>query len=318
MASEFNEFWNNTNNYHLYQEYYNRINFEQRLNLNEENSYRTHHQNTYQIQNIPYRNDNHMYYNQTPYIKSEEPSSCQLKSLQSCLENPLSSPPSTPNSSTNRNECAPKYPYETFKPCSFNEINQPEELILESPPKTPSSSSTRQEIKPSSPKEANDSPALRALLTRKDKNKTNVYQNNQKEINFTNYYEKANYYSSSFCNSPQNSYDSSECKEVTSPPMAARDGVNRESASSSQGAMVTETTTEYATTQQNVVKMAMREADIFPWMKCGKGITIIFLFKHFIKFPLVSVTLKLSSSYQISFIIRNTFLFKKYNVSCIP
>lgn len=118
--------------------------------------------------------------------------------------------------------------------------------------------------KPNEDSKSDDSPALRALLTRKDKTLSSFYQNREKELN--NYYEKSNYFNVGFC-SPQNSFDSNECKDLPSPPM----GESSENAASlSANAMVA---APECTTQQNLDgKMAINDnADIFPWMKTTKG-----------------------------------------------
>lgn len=269
MASQFSEFWN-------YQQYY-------RMNANPDN-YKEQDQNYPSGSNF-YQNG-YPYYSHLPYVKEEKKYSANhiqnspestsnlgyegsqkyhkygnQSLLQTCLENNISSPPNTPNSVIIPNEPKSKPQYNPARQYEFSEINIPQNYILDSPPKTPNSLT---EVKPPTPEKNCDSPALRALLTRQEKNPIDVYKNAQKEI-YANYYEKANYFNSGFCE--QNSYDSNDCKEVLSPPMAIADGVNSKNAASSLGS----TRGDEYNGQQNETKMAMADGDIYPWMKTGKG-----------------------------------------------
>lgn len=257
MASQFSEYWN-------YQQYY-------KTNSNTD-YYRSH-------QSYSPQSYNNQYYHPTPYIKEETITSTNVgppkypkygsqNLLQSCLESNITSPPNTPVSGPNPNEDHLAHQYNPASPYNYPEINRPQNSILDSPPKTPISSSTNPEVPSISPEKPCDSPALRALLTRKDKKSNDRCKNY-----YGDFYEKANYLNSGFCGE-RNSYVSDDLKAVSSPPMGNSD--NGENAKSSMGAesMGAE---EYG--QTNDVKMAIADIDVFPWMKTGKG-NYQTIFKH--------------------------------------
>lgn len=252
MSSQFSDFWN-------YQQYYkfsaNTDHYKEQQHNYQQNFYQ-HGNNYYEQMPCIKQENNKSNVNINPYNEYQKYENLNL--LQNCLQQGISSPPSTPNSRIN-----PIDPKRQFDP-SRDYNSHPHNFILDSPPKTPNSLSTKQETKPSSPEKPCDSPALRALLTRKDK-KPVVFKNNQKDI-YNNCYEKPNYYNSGFCE--QNSFDSNDCKEVLSPPMAIADAVKSEIATSSLGSMQTDS--EYGQ-HQSEIKMAIGDADIFPWMKTSKG-----------------------------------------------
>lgn len=269
MASaHFSEFWNQ--NYQLYQQYYNRNSTDNRTN--HEDYYRpTTNQSQQYTENY---NQDQSYYPHRPFIKTEEvPPSCQnlnFYQTPNYVENSMTPPPS--NGAIKSNETDPNLKYSFERQFPYSESNQREiESFLESPPKTPSS--TKNDARSSdSPKDC-DSPALRALLTRKDaKNSVNYYQKGKDS--FSNFYEKSNYYNPSFC-SP--GYEASECKDVGSPMVMGEAAETEQSAASLNGSMAG--TVNYS--QNSEGKMAMAESsDIFPWMKTNKGIPDHTFSKH--------------------------------------
>lgn len=260
MAStQFGEFWSNPANYQFYQQYYKSANVSS-------DYYKQNHQQYQQ-------NEPSGYYG-GKMVKMEAHSSCdneKYNTYQMFFDNSMTPPPSTPNSGPVKTEFNSDLTYQ-YDPCRYNPNPKDiDNFLLESPPKTPCSTT-----KNDTPEKC-DSPALRALLTRKGNAKpTSFYQNKEKEP-FGTFYEKSNYYNSPFCAvaSPPNNYE--ERKETEAPPMAMVDHVNsaergQSAESLSVSNMVAGNITEYSQQQQEGdSNMAVGDGEIFPWMKTTKG-----------------------------------------------
>lgn len=290
-------------NHQLYQQFYSRINLEQRLNPTLDMRYPYQEPNpAYQtLQQDPYKPEPTAPYQYAQaQVKTESEDGpnkyCMNQNMyqisQNFLDNAMTPPPTTPNSATAvNNEVNPRYAYESCRQYGYQMNPSPEtdNYVLESPPKTPYSVGAG--LKSPTPKEEyNDSPALRALLTRNNK-KPNIpnyfITNPRKEAPIPQtYFEKADYFEGNFLDAQRNGFESNEGK---TPPMITNETCDTErdvnAASLPTENMVANSIVAYSPTQQpqqiEVNKMASpsENASVFPWMKtAGGNLTIYFYY----------------------------------------
>ncbi|GLV45216.1 hypothetical protein CBL_05317 [Carabus blaptoides fortunei] len=282
------DYWNSQMNHQLYQQFYSRMNLEQRLNPDMRYPY----QEPNMIppcqtqQHDPYKAESTAPY-QYAQVKSETDEGKYGMNMyqisQNYLDNSMTPPPTTPSSvAASTTEINPRYAYESCRQYGYHMQPSPEtdNYVLESPPKTPYS--VGNDLKSPAPKEEyNDSPALRALLTRNEK-KPNVpnyfIANPRKEVPVPQaYFEKADYFDGNFLDSPRNGFESSDVK---TPPMIANEICDSErdvnAVSLPTENMVANNLLGYSPTQQQqrteVNKMAAENASVFPWMKTSGAV----------------------------------------------
>lgn len=304
-------------NKELYEQFYSRLQYNQRLNSNNQNpievdssSYPYHHDSAATLRsythNLQYNSYNHNgnNYNNYPFqdeVKLEknfepnnycmqEPNSYQT--AQNFKENSMTPPPSLP---INKPDSSSKYNFDSCQQFSFSP-EPADNFLLQSPPKTPYSLphiSPNNEKKSvhSDSKDYNDSPTLRSLLTSGKKQlelSSTIFptiDKNSINTSAQNYFEKPEYFEpSNFASELNNISRSSTPPVVVGAAKLDKGEIERETntvsvASLPENMVVTNMGYSPTKSSPDVSKMATEHASVFPWMKSGSGEFIYFIIR---------------------------------------
>lgn len=303
------DYWTYQMNKEFYEQFYNRLQCNQRVNSNNQNpiqvdssSYPYHDSvatlssYTNNFQHNAFNNNgnnfnNYPFQDEVKLEKDFEPNNyCMQQSnayqvAQHFKENSMTPPPSISGPMPiNKPDSSSKYNFESCQQFQFSPEST-DNFLLESPPKTPYSipninSNNEKKIPPSESKDYNDSPTLRSLLTSGKKQlelSSTIFPTIVKNSSMQNYFEKPEYYEApNFAGELNNISPSSTSPVIVDAAKFDKGKIEKETNTVSAASLpenMVATNLGYSPTKSspNDPKMATEQSSVFPWMKAGSG-----------------------------------------------